>query len=181
MRPWRRWLERGLRRWLDADLGDGAGRATTRFAHHESPTRRACVAVSLADRDAYAAADLALTRAGAITVAELCAWGIPSVIVPLPTAAADHQTRERARAEAAGAARDARAERARCRLLGAALTALASAPDRLACHGRAALARGAGPNAAERIARMDTHDSTAKVGSTLERRASRPRYIPLTA
>jgi UDP-N-acetylglucosamine--N-acetylmuramyl-(pentapeptide) pyrophosphoryl-undecaprenol N-acetylglucosamine transferase len=27
-----------------------------------------------------------------ITVAELCAWGLPSVIVPLPTAAADHQT-----------------------------------------------------------------------------------------
>jgi UDP-N-acetylglucosamine--N-acetylmuramyl-(pentapeptide) pyrophosphoryl-undecaprenol N-acetylglucosamine transferase len=25
-------------------------------------------------------------------VAELCAWGLPSVIVPLPTAAADHQT-----------------------------------------------------------------------------------------
>jgi UDP-N-acetylglucosamine--N-acetylmuramyl-(pentapeptide) pyrophosphoryl-undecaprenol N-acetylglucosamine transferase len=42
--------------------------------------------------DAYAATDLALTRAGAMTIAELCAWGIPSLLVPLPTAAADHQT-----------------------------------------------------------------------------------------
>ncbi len=41
---------------------------------------------------AYRAADLVVSRAGAITVAELCAWGKPSVLVPLPSAAADHQT-----------------------------------------------------------------------------------------
>ena len=41
---------------------------------------------------AYSVADLALTRAGMMTVAELCAWGIPAILVPLPTAAADHQT-----------------------------------------------------------------------------------------
>src|SRR2546425_270566 len=41
---------------------------------------------------AYAAADLVVARAGAMTVAELCAWGKPSVLVPLPSAAADHQT-----------------------------------------------------------------------------------------
>jgi UDP-N-acetylglucosamine--N-acetylmuramyl-(pentapeptide) pyrophosphoryl-undecaprenol N-acetylglucosamine transferase len=27
-----------------------------------------------------------------ITVAEICAWGLPSVLIPLPTAADDHQT-----------------------------------------------------------------------------------------
>jgi len=27
-----------------------------------------------------------------LTVAELCAWGLPSILIPLPTAAADHQT-----------------------------------------------------------------------------------------
>ncbi|HTI06375.1 MAG TPA: undecaprenyldiphospho-muramoylpentapeptide beta-N-acetylglucosaminyltransferase [Gemmatimonadales bacterium] len=42
--------------------------------------------------DAYAAADLVVARAGAMTVSELCAWGKPSILVPLPTAAADHQT-----------------------------------------------------------------------------------------
>ena len=39
----------------------------------------------------YRAADLVLARAGAMTVAELCAWGKPSILVPLPSAAADHQ------------------------------------------------------------------------------------------
>jgi UDP-N-acetylglucosamine--N-acetylmuramyl-(pentapeptide) pyrophosphoryl-undecaprenol N-acetylglucosamine transferase len=43
-------------------------------------------------RDAYAATDFALARAGAMSTAEMCAWGIPQILVPLPTAAADHQT-----------------------------------------------------------------------------------------
>ena len=42
--------------------------------------------------DGYAVADVVVSRAGMITVAELCAWGLPNVLVPLPTAAADHQT-----------------------------------------------------------------------------------------
>jgi len=40
---------------------------------------------------AYRAADLVVCRAGAMTMAELCAWGKPSVLVPLPSAAAAHQ------------------------------------------------------------------------------------------
>jgi UDP-N-acetylglucosamine--N-acetylmuramyl-(pentapeptide) pyrophosphoryl-undecaprenol N-acetylglucosamine transferase len=40
-----------------------------------------------------------------ITVAELCAWGIPSILIPLPTAAADHQTHNARVLEAAGASR----------------------------------------------------------------------------
>ena len=54
--------------------------------------------------DAYAATDLALTRAGAMTTAELFAWGIPAILVPLPTAAADHQTHNARALAAAGAA-----------------------------------------------------------------------------
>jgi UDP-N-acetylglucosamine--N-acetylmuramyl-(pentapeptide) pyrophosphoryl-undecaprenol N-acetylglucosamine transferase len=54
--------------------------------------------------DAYAASDLALTRAGAMTTAELFAWGIPAVLVPLPTAAADHQTHNARALASAGAA-----------------------------------------------------------------------------
>ena len=54
--------------------------------------------------DAYAAADLALARAGAMTTAELFAWGIPAIVVPLPTAAADHQTHNAQALAAAGAA-----------------------------------------------------------------------------
>lgn len=55
-------------------------------------------------RDAYAAADLAIARAGAMSTAELAAWGIPAVLVPLPTAAADHQTVNARTLAAAGAA-----------------------------------------------------------------------------
>ncbi|MBV6521483.1 MAG: UDP-N-acetylglucosamine--N-acetylmuramyl-(pentapeptide) pyrophosphoryl-undecaprenol N-acetylglucosamine transferase [Gemmatimonadaceae bacterium] len=55
--------------------------------------------------DAYAVADLALTRAGAMTTAELCAWGVPMILIPLPTAAGDHQTANARALEACGAAR----------------------------------------------------------------------------
>ena len=40
----------------------------------------------------YAEADLVICRAGAITVAELSAGGVPSVLVPFPHAVDDHQS-----------------------------------------------------------------------------------------
>ncbi|CAN5723162.1 undecaprenyldiphospho-muramoylpentapeptide beta-N-acetylglucosaminyltransferase [soil metagenome] len=54
---------------------------------------------------ALAAADLAVSRAGAMALAELCAWGVPSVLVPLPTAAANHQYHNAVALRDAGAAR----------------------------------------------------------------------------
>jgi UDP-N-acetylglucosamine--N-acetylmuramyl-(pentapeptide) pyrophosphoryl-undecaprenol N-acetylglucosamine transferase len=53
---------------------------------------------------ALAAADLAVSRAGAMATSEFLAWGLPSLLVPLPTAAADHQTENARSLEAAGAA-----------------------------------------------------------------------------
>jgi UDP-N-acetylglucosamine--N-acetylmuramyl-(pentapeptide) pyrophosphoryl-undecaprenol N-acetylglucosamine transferase len=41
---------------------------------------------------AYTAADVVVSRAGAIALAEICACGKPSVLVPYPHAAEDHQT-----------------------------------------------------------------------------------------
>jgi UDP-N-acetylglucosamine--N-acetylmuramyl-(pentapeptide) pyrophosphoryl-undecaprenol N-acetylglucosamine transferase len=41
---------------------------------------------------AYAAADIVVARSGAMTVAELCVVSKPSVFVPYPFAAEDHQT-----------------------------------------------------------------------------------------
>ena len=41
---------------------------------------------------AYAEADLVICRAGAMTIAELSAAGMPSVLVPFPHAVDDHQT-----------------------------------------------------------------------------------------
>ncbi len=42
---------------------------------------------------AYAAADLVISRAGAIAVSELCAVGKPTILVPSPYVAEDHQTK----------------------------------------------------------------------------------------
>lgn len=41
---------------------------------------------------AYAVADVVVSRAGALSVSELCIVGRPAILVPLPTAAEDHQT-----------------------------------------------------------------------------------------
>jgi UDP-N-acetylglucosamine--N-acetylmuramyl-(pentapeptide) pyrophosphoryl-undecaprenol N-acetylglucosamine transferase len=49
-------------------------------------------------------ADLVVARAGAMTVAELTACGKPAILVPLPSAIYDHQTRNAKVMEAAGAA-----------------------------------------------------------------------------
>jgi len=103
-------------------------------------------------QDAYAAADLALTRSGALTVAELCAWGIPSILVPLPTAAADHQRANARALEAAGAAIALEQSELSATRLGGALGELIGAPSTLASMAEAARVRGR-PDAAERIAK----------------------------
>ena len=40
---------------------------------------------------AYSVADLVVSRSGAIALSELCVVGLPSILVPLPTAAENHQ------------------------------------------------------------------------------------------
>jgi UDP-N-acetylglucosamine--N-acetylmuramyl-(pentapeptide) pyrophosphoryl-undecaprenol N-acetylglucosamine transferase len=51
----------------------------------------------------YAAADVVVCRAGAMTVAELAVAGVPSILVPLPGAPGDHQTANARVLERAGA------------------------------------------------------------------------------
>jgi len=53
---------------------------------------------------ADSAADLAVARAGAGTLAELATCRTPAVLVPLPTAADDHQTANARESQRAGAA-----------------------------------------------------------------------------
>jgi UDP-N-acetylglucosamine--N-acetylmuramyl-(pentapeptide) pyrophosphoryl-undecaprenol N-acetylglucosamine transferase len=54
---------------------------------------------------AFAAADLVVARAGASTLAELAATGTPALLVPYPHATDDHQSKNAAVVERAGAAR----------------------------------------------------------------------------
>ncbi len=53
---------------------------------------------------AYAAADLVVCRAGATSISELTALGLPAVLVPYPAATRDHQTANGRALEHAGAA-----------------------------------------------------------------------------
>lgn len=96
--------------------------------------------------------DLAVARAGAMSVAELCAAGCPSVLVPLPTAAADHQTLNADALEAAGAAVARREADLAPGELWDLCRSLLDDRDRLARMAAAARARGH-PGAAGDIAR----------------------------
>lgn len=74
-------------------------------AAYEGRSIRACVLPFIEEMGAaYAACDLALCRAGGTSLAELTALGVPSVLVPLPIAANDHQRRNAAVVAGAGAA-----------------------------------------------------------------------------
>ena len=53
---------------------------------------------------AYAWADFVVCRAGALTVADLCAAGVPALFIPYPAAVDDHQTANAGPMAAAGAA-----------------------------------------------------------------------------
>jgi UDP-N-acetylglucosamine--N-acetylmuramyl-(pentapeptide) pyrophosphoryl-undecaprenol N-acetylglucosamine transferase len=102
--------------------------------------------------DAYAATDLALVRAGAMTTAELFAWEIPAVLVPLPTAAADHQSVNARALETAGAAINLPQSTLTTDRLDAVLRDLSRDPAAMARLAAGARAR-ARPDAAETIAR----------------------------
>jgi UDP-N-acetylglucosamine--N-acetylmuramyl-(pentapeptide) pyrophosphoryl-undecaprenol N-acetylglucosamine transferase len=98
-----------------------------------------------------ARATLAVCRAGAGSVAELTAAGVPAVLVPLPHAPSDHQARNARTLEQAGAAvvlPDAQCDPER---LDAVVSPLLSDPDRLRSMSDAARALGR-RDAAARVA-----------------------------
>jgi len=98
----------------------------------------------------YRWADVAVCRAGALTVAELALAGLPALLVPYPYAADDHQRANARALETAGAARllDSRAFGPET-VLGA-LSELLAAPEALLRMGEAA-SKAARPRAAETI------------------------------
>jgi len=100
--------------------------------------------------DRYAWADLAVCRAGALTVAELAVAGLPALLVPYPYAADDHQAANaRALAECGGAlVLDSRPLEPTA--LASALLGLLAEPERIWTM-RRALADRARPHAARAI------------------------------
>jgi UDP-N-acetylglucosamine--N-acetylmuramyl-(pentapeptide) pyrophosphoryl-undecaprenol N-acetylglucosamine transferase len=101
---------------------------------------------------ALAASDIAVSRAGAMMTAELLAWGIPAILIPLPTAAADHQTVNARALAAAGVAIHLEERSLTPALIRETLSMLVSDPARRARMADAARLR-AKPNAAREIAR----------------------------
>ena len=102
---------------------------------------------------AYTWADLVLCRAGALTISELAAAGVASILVPYPHAVDDHQTHNATYLVQGGAALLIPQSQLNTQTLGAALNVYCQAPD----QGRAHLLQMA--MAARRLAKPDaTHE-----------------------
>jgi UDP-N-acetylglucosamine--N-acetylmuramyl-(pentapeptide) pyrophosphoryl-undecaprenol N-acetylglucosamine transferase len=149
------WLDQdGLR---DADLLWVTGRGT----HAEFAARHRPPTVQVIDfldpmADGYAVADLVVSRAGMITVAELCAWGLPSILIPLPTAAADHQTHNARVLAEAGASLFLNQRQLAGAALGDAVQALLGDDTRRSAMAQRALARGRPQAAAQIVSKLLT-------------------------
>jgi len=100
-----------------------------------------------------AACDLAVCRAGALTVAELAAIGTPSILVPLPHAPNDHQTRNAEALTKVGAARLCPDDDCSPERLEELVGSLLGDPQRLASMGAVAAVAGH-RDASERVAEL---------------------------
>ncbi len=150
-------INRAVAGWLNLGLPDDlyliwmTGKATyDEFASFASERVRVRDYLSPI-ADAYAATDLAVARAGSMTTSELFAWKIPAILVPLPTAAAQHQTTNAATLEYAGAAIHLPQQQLTGPKLHELIGELLTEPEQLARISEGA-ARRARPRAAEDIA-----------------------------
>jgi UDP-N-acetylglucosamine--N-acetylmuramyl-(pentapeptide) pyrophosphoryl-undecaprenol N-acetylglucosamine transferase len=143
------WVTRGIPDSLCILWATGAGqydafkqfdRADVRVTPYLSPIA-----------DAYAASDLAFVRGGMMGTSELCAWGVPMIICPLPTAANDHQTSNAIALEGAGAAVHLAQRELTTDHLDSTVRSLLADPARLTSLRERAVAR-AQPHAAREIA-----------------------------
>jgi len=144
------WIDRGLPGDLCVIWATGKGQYDA-FSQYDRPDVR--VVPYLAPiADAYAASDIALVRAGMMGTSELSAWGIPMILVPLPTAAADHQTKNAEVIARSGAGVLVRQSDLTVDAIDAVVRGLLGDAVRLRAMSDEAQARGR-PHAAEEIAR----------------------------
>ena len=129
----------------------GVGHRTyPEFKRYHSPPDRILKAFWDPMSDLYAAAEVIVGRSGAMSVAEFCAWGIPSILVPLPSAAADHQTANARAMADAGASVWFPERELTPKVLAGAVQDLMADPERLAEMARVSRGRGR-PGAASEI------------------------------
>ena len=145
-----KWVDKGLPN--DLHMIWATGRANYEKLAHYGNSRVKVRAYIAPISEAYRATDFALSRAGAMATAELCAWGIPTIVVPLPTAAADHQTANAKALAAAGAAEMIRQSDLTVESLSTAVISMLRDPEKLTRMQNKALER-ARPTAAADIAR----------------------------
>lgn len=99
---------------------------------------------------AYRAADLAVTRAGAMTIAEMNLYGVPAILVPLATASENHQEFNARAMEREGWARMILQKNIDGTTLGDAVFGLVAQPKALSEMSAKSAARGSG-DVADRI------------------------------
>jgi UDP-N-acetylglucosamine--N-acetylmuramyl-(pentapeptide) pyrophosphoryl-undecaprenol N-acetylglucosamine transferase len=156
-------INRAVAAWLDAGgLGQAqliwvTGRGTyDEFSRYHRPPARQVIDFLDPMADAYSVADLVVSRAGMITVAELCAWGLPNVLIPLPTAAADHQRHNAEVLAAAGASLVLPQSELTAERLGAAIAGLLNDPAQRKQMAGRALARGRPYSALDIVSKLLT-------------------------
>ena len=104
--------------------------------------------------DAYAWADFAISRSGALTVAELATAGLPALLVPFPAAVDDHQTLNARSLANRGAAVLLPEDTLTAERLAAELKTLLGPDPRPLTAMAEAARRAASPGAAERVAEL---------------------------
>jgi UDP-N-acetylglucosamine--N-acetylmuramyl-(pentapeptide) pyrophosphoryl-undecaprenol N-acetylglucosamine transferase len=104
-------------------------------------------------------ADILICRAGATTCAEIAAAGKAAIMVPLPTAADDHQRKNAEAMQNAGAARMLVQDQLTPESLADEITQLAAAPETISAM----------ENAARKLARKDAAEATVDIIEELAR------------
>ncbi|MDR2572788.1 MAG: undecaprenyldiphospho-muramoylpentapeptide beta-N-acetylglucosaminyltransferase [Desulfovibrio sp.] len=142
------------------------GEAPTRLAYAAAGCSPDCVSAFIDNMaEAYRWADIAICRAGASTAAELCAAGLPAVLVPFPHAAHDHQAHNARILEKAGVAVLLPESELHPDHAGGLLLDLLKDKERLNRMSLAAL-KSARPDAAARV--LDVLKETADAGNSKE-------------
>jgi UDP-N-acetylglucosamine--N-acetylmuramyl-(pentapeptide) pyrophosphoryl-undecaprenol N-acetylglucosamine transferase len=156
-------INRAVAGWIDAGGASEAaiiwvtGRGTyDQFSRYHSPPGVWVTDFLDPMADAYAVADLVVSRAGMVTVAELCAWGLPSILIPLPTAAADHQSHNAQVLADSGASRQLRQSELTSKSLAEALGELLSDSSLRKRMAERALIRGRPDSSQEIVSKLLT-------------------------